>query len=175
MQRGNGCGAIVFLGLLLVAIAVAVENPGAAGIVVGGLVGLYVIVLLLRSVRQDKRSESRPPHDVESREFNLANFRCYVRGTDRQNPDGQDRQKLVRKCSVGDRLELEREPSNLHDANAIKVMDRAGRQLGHIPADTTEWLADVIDKGEVYEVTVEEVTKTDRWGWGLRIRLRVPE
>src|SRR5574341_1065812 len=40
--------------------------------------------------------------------------------------------ELWHELRVGDRLELEREPDNVHDANAVAVLWR-GRKLGYVP------------------------------------------
>src|SRR5204862_7871380 len=48
---------------------------------------------------------------------------------------------------VGDALELEREPANAHDANAISVAWR-GRKLGYVPRRENAALAWALDRGE---------------------------
>jgi HIRAN domain-containing protein len=48
---------------------------------------------------------------------------------------------------IGDRLELEREPDNPHDANAVAVTWR-GRKLGYVPRRENEALAWGLDRGE---------------------------
>ena len=35
---------------------------------------------------------------------------------------------------VGSKITLEHDPSNVHDSNAIKVLNEDGDQLGHVPA-----------------------------------------
>jgi hypothetical protein len=48
---------------------------------------------------------------------------------------------------VGERLELVREPDNLHDRNAVRVEWR-GRKLGYVPRAENEALAWAMDRGE---------------------------
>lgn len=46
--------------------------------------------------------------------------------------------------TVGDRLELKREPGNPHDRNAIRV-DWNGRKLGYLPANRNQTTALLLD------------------------------
>ncbi len=48
---------------------------------------------------------------------------------------------------IGDRLDLVREPSNPHDANAVRVEWR-GRMLGYVPRAQNPALAWAMDRGE---------------------------
>ena len=48
---------------------------------------------------------------------------------------------------VGDRLELEREPDNAHDAHAIRVAWR-GHKLGYVPRTQNAALSWAMDRGE---------------------------
>jgi len=54
--------------------------------------------------------------------------------------------ELWRELRVGDRLELEREPANPHDANAVSVVWR-GRKLGYVPRRENAGLAWGLDRG----------------------------
>jgi len=49
----------------------------------------------------------------------------------------------------GERIQLEREPENEHDENAVRVENRDFRQAGHVPRRISSWLAPLIDAGEV--------------------------
>ena len=44
------------------------------------------------------------------------------------------RQKVVKKCSYGDRIILERDYGNKHGDHAVKVLTEEGEQLGYIPS-----------------------------------------
>jgi hypothetical protein len=58
-----------------------------------------------------------------------------------QHHEGED---LWRYITVGDRLELRREPDNPHDRNAIRV-DWNGRKLGYIPRNQNQTTALMLD------------------------------
>lgn len=55
-----------------------------------------------------------------------------VVGVTFRNPDGTNRQQLLRKCMPGDPVALLHEPENKHDPNAIAVCTGAG-QIGYLP------------------------------------------
>jgi hypothetical protein len=92
----------------------------------------------------------------------LRSFHTKVVGVTHRNADGSSRQKIIHNCSVGDRLELVREPDNHRDSNAIKVCWQ-GEQLGYISADIAFRLADEIDRGGKFAASISDLTGgTDR-------------
>ena len=58
---------------------------------------------------------------------------------------------FVDECVAGQRLELEREPTNGVDRNAIKVLHE-GRHLGYLGREDAAMLAPRLDAGEHFEV-----------------------
>ena len=61
----------------------------------------------------------------------------------------------------GEKVQLEREPENEHDANAIRVENKHFHQAGHVPRRLASWLTPLIDSGEVWvEGRVAETKKT---------------
>jgi len=50
----------------------------------------------------------------------------------------------------GGKLQLEREPGNEHDENAIRVENVRFQQAGYVPRRISSWLAPLIDSGEVW-------------------------
>ena len=54
-------------------------------------------------------------------------------GTMFPNDDGSSRQENIEICSEGDGVMLQLEDDNLHDKNAIMVVNAAGAQMGYIP------------------------------------------
>ena len=59
---------------------------------------------------------------------------------------------------VGDALELEREPGNPHDANAVSVSWR-GRKLGYVPRTDNAELAWGLDRGEALAARISRLTR----------------
>jgi len=60
--------------------------------------------------------------------------------------------------TVGDNLQLSREPGNPHDANAIRV-DWNGRELGYIPLTQNQTTARLIDQGKCLEARIGGLEK----------------
>ena len=84
-------------------------------------------------------------------------FRTTVRGVTKRNPDGSERQNLIKTLVPGQALTLLREPSNQYDKYAVAVLKVSGEQLGYVPAGDKR-LADHIDMGG--SVTAKVVTIT---------------
>lgn len=74
----------------------------------------------------------------------LAGFRFYAAG------------QVWEAMRVGDRLELEREADNPHDANAVAVSWR-GRKLGYVPRRENAALAWGLDRGEALEARISRL------------------
>jgi hypothetical protein len=58
---------------------------------------------------------------------------------------------------VGDRLDLEREPDNPYDANAISVSWR-GRKLGYVPRRDNAALAWGLDRGQALRARISRLS-----------------
>ena len=56
-------------------------------------------------------------------------------------------QDAVAQLSVGDYLELKREPENNHDSNAIAVHTEGGKQVGYLPRAVARRLSSRMDRG----------------------------
>lgn len=66
----------------------------------------------------------------------------------------------------GDRLQLVRDPENPHDGNAIRVVWRNDRQLGHVPRDLARDVAPLLDAGAPGRAYV--VDAGDGGAWSCR-------
>ena len=72
------------------------------------------------------------------------------------NPDGTPRQKLIEMMGDDEFVWLEREPNNLYDKNAIKVMSIRG-QIGYLAKDYAQILTEMMDKeGRKFRATIAE-------------------
>lgn len=72
-----------------------------------------------------------------------------------------NRQRHIRRMSVGDTVKLEREPNNQYDSNAIKVINSDGYQIGHISRELACNMAPRMDSGVIYNATVTAITGTN--------------
>lgn len=76
-------------------------------------------------------------------------------GESYHDPDGYDRQSILATAFPSTQATLVREPTNIHDGNAIAVIVR-GRRVGYLPATTAAEIAPIIDSGE-WEFVVSEM------------------
>jgi len=60
-------------------------------------------------------------------------FRTKIAGVAYNNADGTKRQDILRKCTVGERLLLQRDYDNAFDEYAIAVLRKTGEQIGFVP------------------------------------------
>ena len=94
-------------------------------------------------------------------------FETHLAGSTFPNPDGTSRQALLEELhdlvppTAPDetplKVELEREPDNQYDENAIKVL-HGGRQLGYLPAPRAQALAFEMDREEPLVKIRAEIT-----------------
>ena len=64
--------------------------------------------------------------------------------------------EVWRDLSIGDRLELVREPDNPYDANAVRIEWR-GRKLGYLPRRDNAAVARQLDRGAALEARVTQL------------------
>jgi hypothetical protein len=64
--------------------------------------------------------------------LSLDHYFGHIAGESFRNNDGTSRQAIIRRCHVGEVLRLEPEPSNPHDANAMRVLRMPGEQIGYL-------------------------------------------
>lgn len=58
-----------------------------------------------------------------------------IAGTNFDNTDGSKRREIIKKCSIGESVDLKRDYANEHDKYAIAVFRKTGEQLGFIPRE----------------------------------------
>jgi hypothetical protein len=88
----------------------------------------------------------------------------------------EGRQRIVARCSVGERLILVRDPGNRYDNGAIKVMRLNGEQLGFVPAHVSRGgdssgLAHRMDQGEKYQCKISDLTGGGAKARGVNIEI----
>ena len=90
----------------------------------------------------------------------------------------ENRQEVVARLQMGDRVWLEREPFNRFDVNAIKVMRNNGEQIGYINRHLAQSLAPLMDKlhapvrGKVYLLTGSSY---ENYTLGVVIAFKLPK
>ena len=79
-------------------------------------------------------------------------FSVTVAGITFTNVDGSSRSKIAASCSYGQKLLLIREPNNIHDSNAVKVLTEDERQLGYLsPHDASDVQAPLKGTSNMYD------------------------
>ena len=81
-------------------------------------------------------------------------------------------QALWRELRVGDRLELEREADNPHDANAVAVRWR-GHKLGYVPRRENAALAWAMDRGAALRARISALAEHPNPARRLRFEVYV--
>lgn len=90
----------------------------------------------------------------------------------------ENRQEVVAKLQMGDRVWLEREPFNAYDVNAIKVIRNNGEQIGYISRHLAVSLAPIMDRlnspvrGKVYLLTG---SRYEDYTLGVVIAFKLPK
>lgn len=70
------------------------------------------------------------------------------------NSNGTNRQSILKKCRIGEKLLLKRELNHPTDKWAIAVFTLTGDQLGYLPSSNDNYLATLIDKGFTLDVKI---------------------
>lgn len=99
-------------------------------------------------------------------------FYTKIVGVTAVNPDGVSRQSVVKSLRIGQKLHLQREPRNPHDAEAIKVITSERVVVGYIHGRMANNLAPVIDAGYRFSVVVSSLTGGDEQSAGVNIRVK---
>lgn len=95
-----------------------------------------------------------------------------VVGVSKDNEDGTSRQEIIQQeVAEDDKLQLEPEPTNPYDSNAIKVLSRHGNQIGYLNREIAEKVRLAVDNQTEIHVTVKWVNGEKMLGVGLRIEL----
>jgi hypothetical protein len=109
----------------------------------GFLVILVVVVVITFALRRTRHTTT--PSDASGDDAALAqpergrSFRLGVAGESYDNPDGTSRQSIIRRCRVGEPVQLIPDLDNQHDMLAVKVCRQSGEQIGYLPRGHRLW------------------------------------
>jgi ribosomal protein L37AE/L43A len=88
----------------------------------------------------------------------VRHFFSPVAGVTFENVDGTSRQRIIARCNRLEQLVLVHEEENQFDPNAMAVKRDNGEQLGYLPADLAETVANDHRRGYRYGVMVAAIT-----------------
>jgi tellurite resistance protein/DNA-directed RNA polymerase subunit RPC12/RpoP len=72
--------------------------------------------------------------------------------------DFDDRLTDLDQLSIGETVYLKREPSNVHDQNAVAVVNSQRRMLGYLKREVALWFAPILDRGRKFQCEVKQRT-----------------
>lgn len=99
-------------------------------------------------------------------------FESKVAGVSHCNEDGTSRQEIIRaEVRENDWLELEPEPQNPYDPNAIRVKTRSGKQIGYLEKALAEKVRSALDNDTPAYIRVIWVNGKELLGVGIRVEL----
>ena len=85
----------------------------------------------------------------------------------------EERQSIVKQLKVGDTLILEREPTNIYDKNAIKVLLPDKRHVGYINKTLARDLSEAMDRKNNYSCFVSGITGQTHDSYGCNIIIAI--
>lgn len=92
----------------------------------------------------------------------MHSFHTKIAGVKANNPDGENRQKVIAKCSRGEKLCLVREPDNPDDRRAVKVCRRStGEQLGYLSRELGRDVSRRMRTRNVFQVDITNIAGGD--------------
>lgn len=91
------------------------------------------------------------------------------------NPDGTKRQRIIRRCRVGDEILLFREPDNSFDKNAVAVYRAKGhQQIGYLSSDDSGGMAKEIDGGKEITARISSLGRAKGSGlYGVELEINI--
>jgi hypothetical protein len=84
-------------------------------------------------------------------------FETNIAGITFNNDDGTNRQEIMRKCTIGERLILTHTPIK-QDNNAVKVTRTSGEQIGWLHDFVAKEIAPILDKGKTVSAEITELS-----------------
>jgi len=101
----------------------------------------------------------------------VRHFYTKVAGVTFLNPDGKSRQKIIKKCRLGEELRLIPEPTNPHDPNAVAIYRQNNSQIGYLSADLASEIKRKLDSDWCITSFVTRLTGGGRRSRGVNIAI----
>jgi hypothetical protein len=114
------------------------------------LIILFVIaaVVVIAIYASAKPGLAPTPNAVRS-------FYTKIHGVTFKNTDGEKRQNIIDRCRIGEDLNLIPEPTNKHDADAVKICRKDGECLGYWTGDGR--MAGQLSRGAKFRVRISRI------------------
>ncbi|MFY7788559.1 MAG: HIRAN domain-containing protein [Thermoflexibacteraceae bacterium] len=95
--------------------------------------------------------------DKTKAEIKLPTIHTKITGTAYRNPDGNDRQVIITKMKVGEKLLLIPEPTNPYDKDAIQLVRVTGELVGYLEMDLALEIKSRLLRKTLVEATVSNI------------------
>ncbi len=103
----------------------------------------------------------------------VESFFTKVVGVTFDNPDGENRQKVISRCKEGEILRLLRDSTISGHPNAVKVCRLNGEQLGYIRSELSLNLAPRMDRGMEVFAEIKDITGGEEGRETLGVNIEV--
>ena len=115
---------------------------------------------------------TRGPHCISCGQPIYRFFYSRIAGTIQKNADGTSRQEILKKCSVGQSLELVRERNNPYDIYAVRLYSAPTEQVGYVTQNASGEVGELVDEGQKVEVIISEITGGAPYNLGANLEIR---
>lgn len=83
----------------------------------------------------------------------------YLAGITDANANGMDRKNIIVQSGKGAKLQLQREPNNPSDPNAVAVYTVEGKQIGYLNKVDAREIAKLLDAGVTIDARIVDITR----------------
>jgi len=109
------------------------------------------------AAKYNSNVRNRKKYNPSTSGAKMSFYRESVVGITKRNNDGSSRQVAIKRMREGQRVNLQRDPLNKYDSNAIEVYSKGGDMIGFISALRAQELAPQMDKGYMVDAHVDEI------------------
>lgn len=89
----------------------------------------------------------------------IATLSLLVKGADHRNKKGPTRRFEIAMCHPGEPVDLQLEPKNEVDPNAVAIFSVRGIQIGYVAAERAPWIAGMMRNGQEVRAIFQEATR----------------
>lgn len=137
---------------------------------------LALIIYWIYRIRKKKKAQKPKAahHKMQADDEPLEIIETRVAGVTHDNDDGTNRQEILKRCKPGETIVLEHWPMP-EDEYAVKVLRENGEQLGYIPREDAEDVADWLNSANSVTAKIKKITgdTKDKPTIGCIIEIRV--
>lgn len=140
-----------------------------------------IIVLVCHFINKNKKGNSTPssaPNPAEQPQPKptdtniLLDTHSKVAGVTKDNPDGRNRQDILKTCKAREKLTFVREPNNTYSKNAVAIY-RGADMLGYANEDFAATIAPMIDSGAIVTGNISSITGGGKYPLGCNYHIKI--